>query len=500
MMDTALKAETLERLVPAWRGGACRELTEEYVVPDSMPDVAELMDAEGLLTVSGKDTETGAVLLTGNLALWAVYLPEGEGGLRSMELSIPVSIRLDAPGADADCRCVARMRVQSVEARAVNSRKISVRAEVEAEAVCWRSDPISLPVGFADDGAGVYVRGAEAEVMPVCDVRERTFALTDEYAMPGGLGSGARILSRRTEAAAEEVKCVGGKVLIRGRLRSDILFADDAEKTASGRYETEFSQLMDLELPEGAEALPEVTLFITGAYYDLPEPGQDGSRLRAELHLGAQCVCRRKVRIAWMTDLYSNRACLVPETQTLRLASSVRPVVLRQTVADRIELPDREAELTRATACVSSVTEEEGCIRAVVQVRLLLAGRDGARSCARGRLSAEFTMPEGDAAESLRDVCVTVTDLYAVPGTGDVRVSLRLDGFAERRASLCVVTSVREDEQSVSRERAPSAVLVRVPEGADLWELAKRLHSSEEEILRVNESRRDGLLLVPKTR
>lgn len=501
-MDTALKTTAVTHMEPVWTGGVCRELTEEYVVPDSMPDVGEVVGAEGVVTVTGKDTEPGCVQLSAALTVSVAYAPEGGNGLRGLELTVPVSLRMDAAGADTDCVTTAALRLRSLDARVVNSRKLAIRAEAEASACCWRSGALTVAVGMEAEDAGAHVRQESAEIMLVTDVREKTFAMTDEYALPASFGGAARILTRRCELLTEEVKYVGGKVLFRGRVRSELLFAEEAgEKAAVGRYETEFSQLMEVEAGEGEDALPEVSVFLTGAYYDMPEYSQDQSRLQAEFHLGAQCVCRCRRQLRYMSDVYSNRTVLVPQTEKLVLTGGVRPVLMRQTVADRVEGADRDAELLQATASVAGVYPEDGCVKTSVNVRMIFLRKDGGCSSARGRLNAEFTLPELSSGETLQDAEVTVTDIYAVPGAGDVRVSLRLDANAAAQAEITVVTAVEEDEEAAEkRGRTPSAVLVRVPAGADLWELARRCRSTVEDILLVNEGRRDGLLLIPKGR
>lgn len=399
-----------------------------------------------------------------------------------------------------DSRTIAHIRIRSLEARLVNSRKVSVRAELESEIACYRSGELSLTVGMEGEEA-VQLRREEAEVMPVSDVREKTFAVTDEYAFPSGCGPQARILSRRAEIVTEDVQFVGGKVVFRGRVRSELLLGgSDDGKTFVGRYETEFSQIMEMDAPSG-DALPELSLFFTGVYFDLPEYGDGNERIQAEMHMAAQCVCREKRVLTYVSDIYSNRTELVPQLQAVEYTADVRAVSMRQTVADRIEGTPCEGELLRATATVGAVTAEGGAVRATVNVRLLWVVPDGGVMSVRGRLHAEFTLSELSDGDTLRDVSVTVADVYCVPGTGDVRVSLRLDALAEKKCELSCVGAVTEDLDAWNaRGKMPSAVLTRVPSGADLWQLARRYRSTVEDILTVNEGRTEGLLLIPKGR
>ena len=225
-METGLRKELYSFMAPAWSGTAGRETSDEFVVPDTMPDAASIVNMEGILTIRGKDTEPGHIQMSASVSVSVVYAPEGGGGLRSMDLTLPADIRIDAPGVDETCSTVARMRLRGVDARVVNSRKIAVRADIEAEARSYRETSLELAVGLAADAAPAHILEGTAEAVVVSDVREKTFAVTDEYAYPSGCTGSESLLSRRVEALIEDVKYVGGKAVFRGRVRAELLFCD----------------------------------------------------------------------------------------------------------------------------------------------------------------------------------------------------------------------------------------------------------------------------------
>lgn len=185
-METALKKDIYELLERVWSGAAGREFTAELVVPDAMPDAATVVDAEGVLTLRSKDTEAGSVLLAASVSVSVLYAPEGGGALLSVPVTIPAELRIDAPGVDTDCRVTVRMRLRAVEARAVNSRKISVRADVAAEIGAFRKNSMEIAVGLEEDDPSVHILTKTAPLSVVSDVREKTFVVTDEYPLPAG--------------------------------------------------------------------------------------------------------------------------------------------------------------------------------------------------------------------------------------------------------------------------------------------------------------------------
>ena len=499
-MDTALKKDIYEQLVPVWSGSFSRDFTAESIVPDAMPDMASVVDAEGIITLRSKETVQGSVSLGASVSVSVLYMPENGGMVQSLAVVVPVEMHADAPGADADCRTVARLRVRALDARMVNSRKLSVRVDVDCEARCYLSKPLELPSCLEAEEKSVHVLTKTAPLVTAADVREKTFVLTDAYPLPTGSAGVERILSQRVDAALEDVKYVSGKVVFRGRVRAGLVFACQDGEVFAGRYETEFSQIMEVEVPEG-DVTPEVALMFTGAYFDLPERQDEDGKVGAELHMVAQTVCRKVVEAAYIADLYSNRTVLVPKREQIPLVSAARPISMRQSVTGTAELMGAAGDVLTLAASVGSVTVEGDTVKTAVNVRVILKGENGC-GAVRCRLAAEFTTDIGPDTE-LQGVTVTAADVFCAPAGGslDVRATLQMEAMAVTRSALSAVTEVTEDRSAwEDLPPAPSITLVRVEPEADMWALAQKYRSTVEAITAANGGKDHGLLLIPKAR
>lgn len=499
-METALKKDIYEHLAPVWSGSFSRDFTSESIVPDAMPDVAGVVDADGVITLRSKETETGAVSLAASVSVSVMYMPENGGTVQNLSMTMPVELRMDAPGADLDCQTVARMRVRAIDARMVNSRKLSVRADVDCEAAVYQKQSLEIAACLEEETDAIHILTKTATVSVVSDVREKTFVITDEYPLPASLESVERILSQRVESAVEDVKYVSGKVVFRGRVRAALLFGGPEGQIAAGRYETEFSQIMEVGT-QAEDALGTVTSMFTGVYFDLPERDGD-AQVKAELHLVAQTVCREAREIAYIADIYSNRTMLVSQTEALSLTGSAQPISMRQTVTGSAELMGTAGEVLTVSASVGTVTIEEETVKTTVNVRAIVRQDGGGLTAARCRLSAEFTadLPAGTV---LQGVTVTAADVYcaAAGGALDVRAVLQMEATAAVVRSVMTVTGVTEDEAAfAAAPAAPSVTLARLEPGADMWAVAKKYRSTVEAIAAANGDRQAGLVLIPKAR
>lgn len=502
-MEMTLKKENYSGYTAIWTGVTGKEFGTDCVVPDTMPDVGSVIDAEGTVLLRSRNTEDGRVALEASVSAVILYLPEGEGPVRSLPVTIPVELEMDAPGVsalDENARTVFRLRLRAIDARMVNSRKISVRADIEAEAACYSKSGLGVAYDVEGGQTPAHLLVETAPAVAVCDIREKIFVITDSYALPAGR-TVDRILSQRVEVFTEEGKFVSGKVVFRGRVKASILFGDDqGEPVSCGKYETEFSQIMEAD-GEG-EVYPEVQIALTGVYFDMPDPADAQGKITAEIHMAAQCICRSMGEIRYISDAYSNCVHILPAMESFEICTQASPVTMRQTVAGKAEPGVGDGEVLSVSAAVGSVSRADNGVKTAVNVRVLHRGVNGQYIVSRCRLGAEFSLdiPEGC---ELSAISVKAADVFFTAGSGgaDARVTLQLDGFVIRRKTVTCVGRIEADEDDVRDfDSYPSVTLVRAALDGDLWALAKKHHSTVESIRTANEGKADGLLLIPKTR
>ena len=110
-----------------------KEETAENIVPDTLPDVAEIVDADGMAILRGKDTSEGRINVNGMVFGYILYRAE-DGQLRRMPVQLPFSAYWDNTSITQSCRSLVKLSVSSFEGRIINSRKLLLRADVALSA------------------------------------------------------------------------------------------------------------------------------------------------------------------------------------------------------------------------------------------------------------------------------------------------------------------------------------------------------------------------------
>ena len=187
-MEAKLKYESLNCWDLTFDKPLRKEESQDCVVPDTLPDIDRVLCTLGGLNIRSKDISAGRLRLEANIPARIVFCDEN-GGVHSMELNIPVYISAEDESLGDGSLCCAELRLAALETRLLNPRKVLARAEIIADISCYsRSEP-SWSNGV-EDAEHIHVLLQPGEIIYVSAITEKTFALTDEQALPSGLEAG----------------------------------------------------------------------------------------------------------------------------------------------------------------------------------------------------------------------------------------------------------------------------------------------------------------------
>ena len=135
-MDIRFKGASLQYYECILNTAVSQEDTAEMIVPDALPDVAEIIMTDGVSLIRGKDVRRSGISVSGISELTVLYLAE-DGRLCRMPVEIPFENEISFNVPDDAARIVATVRLISCEARILNSRKLLLRAEVCITVSVW---------------------------------------------------------------------------------------------------------------------------------------------------------------------------------------------------------------------------------------------------------------------------------------------------------------------------------------------------------------------------
>lgn len=477
-----------------WNSCVRREEMFDCVVPDTFPDISDIIDICGDTVIRGKEATDGEVAVEGAVLCTVLYTGEGEEReLLRLNAEIPFSITVDVPEADSETDIVALLNLEQLEVKLLNPRKILIKSEIVAKLRCYIADSLTL-VTDVNDVSGLCLKRENAKTAPVTEVREKTFVISDEMAMPPMPEGYESILCHNVSLGTQDIKYVGNKLIFKGEAVLNVMAKPNGDVAPLCFSTTSsFSQIVELQNPPEDEC-SEVVLCLTACYFTLDEDENQKPVTTVELHLLAQAITSAKTEFSYISDAYSNSTDCSLEKTEVELPQCSETVVVRDTLRALLETSEAVSETICAQAVCGAVIIDDGAVTANVSVRVVYVNAEGVIKSAEKleKIKIETELGDGNSCAQ-----IVFGEIYAAPITGGIDIRIPVEALITYSASesVAMVTDISLSETS-EKCRKPSIVIIPDCGKFDLWELAKKYSSTIELIEKGYESD-CGIVVIP---
>jgi len=486
-----------------------QEETLEMIVPDACPDILRIADTGGEALLRAREVMDGRVEVSGSIRSCVLYLPDGEEGMRHLDVTIPFSCAGEAEGIGPDCMAVVCVRLRRAEARMLNPRKVLIRAEAAVDVTVYRPKTEELCAQvLAEGGESVEQLVEPGTVYLTACVREKPFTLSEEIVLPASRGACAELLSSRAEVRVGESRLIGNKLIFKGSAQLFLLYRGEDDKVCTADEELPFSQIVEVSgVGEGADC--ELSLALTGLICELVGDGE-GRTVSAELDVLAQAVAREGQNVEIVTDAYSVHEPLEAQREQHDLAQRLDVGARLQNVREAWETETAVRDVVESHLWLGQVERtwegERLTLTAHAELSALCMGEDGSLFSVRREFSVPCTL---EAAPGCRCLCRCGSEgeIYAAPAAGglEVRFALEFRYTLLESRTVTVLSSLVPMEVPEPTGEQPSLVLKMLDQGQRLWDAAKAGGTTVADIMRANELTDEAaaagkLLLIPRKR
>lgn len=486
-----------------------QEETLEMIVPDACPDILRIVDTAGKVLLRSRETMDGRAELAGTIRAEVVYIPDGESGVRHLDVTIPFTCAAEAPGIAPGCTVVAKACLRKADTRMINPRKVLVRAEAAAQVTVFApaQQDYCCQVRPAGEDGGVEQLTETREAYLTANVQEKPFTVDEDITLSASKPAAVELLGSRVNLCCGESKLIGSKLIFKGS--ADVTFRycgeDGGVYCASG--EVPFSQIMEVSgVGEGADC--DITLALIGCECSLT-PGGEGREISVSLDILAQAAVRESRRLEFVADAYSTAEPLEARWEKRTLERRLDSGVRSQNVRETWESVPAARDVVDCRMTVGQVAQswegERLVLTAQTEVTVLYTGEDGELAVTQRQISVPCALEAPQGSRCFCD-CVGVGEVYATAAAGGVEIRFALDFryCVLRSDEIVVLTDLVPGEAEEQEGRQPSLVLRMPQEGERLWDVAKAYGTTIAEIIKANELTEDvpsgRLLLIPRKR
>lgn len=483
------------------RGNVTSQMTldEDFNVPDSMDDVEQLILDSGEIQIESAKNQGEKVAVKGTLSFRVLYRRPG-GGIMTLAGTLPFDETVNMPGLEDQDYVQAGWELDDLNVGMINSRKLSVKALVtlKIQAETLYDAEAAADVNF--DG-NVETLKRDITVAALAVRRKDTFRVKEVLSLTGNKPDIDTLLWQNIRLRGVSTKPLDKKIHINGELMVFAIYAgEDAQVPVQCLEETiPFSG--DIDLDEAVEEMiPFITVKLIHKEMEV-NPDSDGEMreisVDAVLELDMRLYEEQQVEI--LSDLYALDREAVPDTGEACFDQIAAKNVLKSKIQEKITLDSSQRIL--------QICHSDGDVKIdEVQVQEDGLHIDGVLAVQLLYLTADDTSPVGSSVEMLPFHVVaevpgiTQSSVYQMePGLEQMTAVMLGGDSVEIKATAVidilvlqpdceqVILDVREEQLDADKlKEMPGIVGYIVQPGDSLWKIARKFHTSVDEIMAAN--------------
>ncbi len=475
--------------------------TGETVVPDTNDDIGKIVSVRTEILLKSKENTASGVRVEGEAEAAILYITERADAVSFVKLGKKFTLDFDVPDMTEEDRTNISLRLSDAQARIVNPRKLALTFSVTGELSVYTRDELLCRTLLPEDIAekGIHVKREEREYTAVTAAVERTFAVSEQFAFPDTRAAPEKLISERAEFRIGDTQVIGTKAIARGELKIEVLYLPEGGVCPmKEEFSTPFSQIIETGGEQTELCVSNVE--ICSRYFELTDASNGEKMLRAELHALLETVCCARGKCSYIADAYSNLCPCTCVRRSVKQREELRLGRTKLMSDEKLTVSEDCADILGILPTVSGSLDAEGRLNGEAVFDIVYRSVQGELNAVRKTVSLQGEC-EG---KELRILSCALSDVYlrtdgaVIDARAALEVQYRSEESAERSA---VVGLVLDEDAPYDFAAFPTVTVIRA-EGEELWEYARRYHSSVEEIEAVNgkEGNYAGrLLLIPKS-
>ena len=475
-------------------------LDSDVIVPDTKPDAIKILGVDATAFVGDKYISKDYITIAGTINYKILYVGDGENkSAQAIDYSTPFSQQIDAKGADESMLCFVKCSVGHVEHSIKNSRKINIKSALDIDSRAYDMSEISL---ISEANGDIALPRKENSVnnfnLRIC--QENTFDISENILLPETNPKADEILKCSVKIKNDELKVVLNKVVAKGNMIILTLYKSD-EDIYTMESEIPYTEILNVE-----SVTPEM---YTVAEYDvknlscIEKRDEDGKidSVDIDANICATIMAYEEKKISYISDIYCPDYELEITKESLCVSELVDSMSGQCVINDNIAFADScDVEKIYAISSDAHIDSSKVVNNSVVingTARVCLVGKlvsdDISISSAEKEIPFTYTMPVSrefnSSFGSAKTDAVMEHQSFNIDSSGNVSVRLvvKLHSIVTQNHTIDAISDITYDESVKTDKSAQSGITVYfVQNNDDIWDIAKRYHTTEEEILSVN--------------
>lgn len=491
-----------------WKSQAGTQVTldDDFIVPDTMSDIAQVILDAGEVQLEPVKMQSERVLIRGKLEFHVLYRKE-EGGLQTLGGMIPFEETVNVPELEEKDYVSVSWQLEDLDVGIINSRKLSIKAIVtlEVKAETLFDTEAAVEVGTIQDSGSdepqIERLKRKLDVAAIALRRKDTYRVKEEITLSGSKPAIDRILWTEMRLAGVSTRPLDGRIRLEGSLLVFVVYEGEGEHAVIQWVEESLPFSGEVEVQGAVESMiPAISVRLVHRGIE-EKPDYDGEMRELDVDAVMELDIRlyEEQELELLGDLYATNRELELETGEACFDQILTHNTARCKVAEKIHMdePQRILQICHSTGNVkldeASVEEGMLVLDGVLEVELLYLTDDDRQPVQ----SASELLPfhyeaevPGITKESVWYLESGVEQLTAVMVGGDnaeIKAVILMDLLVLQPVCQQVLLGAELmplDTQKL--QQMPGIVGYLVQAEDSLWKIARRFHTTVDNIMTTN--------------
>jgi len=488
-------------------------LDDDFIVPDTMSDIAQVILDMGEIQIEPVKNQSEKVVVRGKLDFHVLYRKE-EGGLQTLGGVIPFEETVNVPGLEEKDDVSVSCLLEDMNAEMINSRKLSVKAMVtlEVKVETLLDTEAAVQLGNVQDMGStepqIETLQRKIDVAAIALRRKDTYRLKEEITLSGTKPAVDRVLWTEMRLSNVVTRPMDGQVHLEGVLMVFVIYEGEGENAMVQWLEESIPFSGEIDVPGTADnMISTITTHLVHKGIE-EKPDSDGEMrefdIDAVIELDIRLYEEQELEI--LSDLYSTNRELTLETGDACFDQILTRNTGRCKLAEKINVGGNRRVLqichSKGSVKLDEVTAGENTLLmdGVLEVTILFLTDDDAQPVQSMMEMVPFhheAEVPGIQADSIWYLDTGVEQLTAVMLGGEtveIKAVILLDALVLQPVCQPVILQAELAPMDTNKlQQLPGIVGYIVQAGDSLWDIAKRFHTTVDNIIATNSLTSDAI-------
>lgn len=481
----------------------------DAIVPDIKPDIDKILTICGKINQNEEKISDNRVFFSGEAICSIMYIGKtGESGIYGMTATIPFDDVIPLPETDKNSTTSIFFNIESINHKIINDRKINIRCTITVKTETVLSEEISVLKNIENKN-DIMIKEKNINICNCYERKKDIINLNESLSLPSSKPNIGIITECTGYIGDRDIKVFNGKVNIKGSLYLTVIYTSE---TVDSPIETVFFDIPFNIMEDCREASEDMIanaimdIYQINCKTELDEDGEE-RKINADISINIFLSVYGNEEKDIAEDIYSISENIKPQFTTAEYPCFLMKNSTKSSFRDTITADKKYPDMLRIENVYGKMditdknySDNKVTVEGVISGNILYTAQNDREPVAVIPYNIPFT-------QEIETKCNNEDVFYIINGYID---NISFDMLSENETELkitCVfdvlvfencksdfITDIINDESDF--ENNAGIIIYIVQKNDSLWNIAKRYHTTTEEILSLNTIENPEKLLV----